>query len=794
MADKRLKKLTALLLSIVMVFSMVTEAFPAAFAAEEAGGSMPQAETPNYNFSDSTKTRRPGLYVDFLGDNGIYQAPAGERDEVLGGASTVLNSLVAPGKINQSSVTNKKDEASNPDGTDNTWAGYHDTDHVYGGTNVFWVGVGVSRMNLLDLFEQQDNGIYGLELGFYYDSRYIEPYTGAAANDNTAYRAIIEAANLTNYKSYQWNGYRIVDAQTDLIPQTDPVTQEVLQNPDMDEIMGRKLPSNMVDGSANPWRMTYVSIERTNVVTDNRFKGSYNAAKPAEEDLDTQYLLLIPFKLKEYDEHWQERVCLRLARSAGLLSIGGGDGDTPYTAWERVTTRNPDRELKLMTDFQGDLNIFSGGRYLEKPYNAHLIIEKAGGEENKAELSICNDPSPNPVVIDQSGQSITGLYGGTGMGVKVHVATGYKATVEVYYSSTESNKPRTYIIDPQVLDAAVKNDGEYVFIMPEADATVRVTFEVTNAAEFRLYLDEKEQYADRTDVPEGTDTGIRGNSTVLTATHTDNTTTPGTPIVTTVIVDKDSSKDNSENLPSEMVRYSSEVRADIKLHGDYEAVVWFTNTAKPPATPTEYDIDLDAGSIGSVEGKKIVLSQSGTIILRGNMPASDVIAHVTYRPAEKRNVILEVHHQDVTPSENNVAQLWTTVYTKDNQPQDGYSGVVYQGADTIAEPDQYRQVKDPFRVIDRVDISSATGSGSLGGDGRSPMAWSGSADSLMALLAKATKADDLKSIMPLDLRWDGSAPGTAAPSTALSKQPENGIRKNALGERYIDQDITGSGN
>lgn len=797
MANKRLKKLTALLLSIVMVFSMVTEAFPAAFAAEEAGGSTPQADTPNYDFSNSTKTRRPGLYVDFLGDNSIYQAPAGERDTVLGGASSVLNGLVAPGTIDQSSKTNKKDAASNPDGTDNTWAGYHDTDPVYNGNTVFWVGVGISRMNLLDLFKQQDNqdnqdnGIYGLELGFYYDSRYIEPYTGATANDNSAYRAIIEAANLTNYASYQWEGYRIVDAQTNLKPQTDPVTQEVIQNPDMDEIMGRKLPTHNPDGLVDsPWRMTYVSIEKTNVVTDNRFKDSYGTTKPTGEDLDTQYLLLIPFKLKKYDTQWQDRVCLRLTRSAGLLSIGGGEGDTPYTAWERVTTRNPGRELKLMTDFQGDLNIFSGERYLEKSYKAHLIIEKAGGDDNTAQLSIRNDPSPNPVTIDQSGQVIEGLYGGTGMEVKVHVATGYKATVEVYYSSTElteTNKVRTYIIDPQVLDAAVKNEGEYVFVMPEADATVRVTFEVTNAAEFRLYLDEKEQYEDWTDVPDGIDTGIRGNSTVLTATHTDNTTTPGTPIITTVKVDKDSPDDNSLNLPAEMVRYSSEVRADIKVHGDYEAVVWFTNAAVPPTT--EYDIDAAVGTVGNVDGKKIVLPQGGTVILRSNMPESDVVVHVTYRPAVKRNVILEVHHKDITPSQNNVAQLATTVYTKENIPQAAYSGVVYEDDAVATEPDRYRQVENTFRVLDRVDLSSAAGSGSLGGDGRAPMAWSVSEDSLMALLAKAATADDLKSVKPLDLRWD-TAPGSSTPTAALPKQPENGIRKNTLGERYTDRDIT----
>ena len=71
-----------------------------------------------------------------------------------------------------------------------------------------------------------------------------------------------------------------------------------------------------------------MSLEKTNVDT-NRFSGLYDDTKAAEEDLDTKYLLLIPFKLKAYDPNWRQRVCLRLTRSAGLLSMGGGEGDTP---------------------------------------------------------------------------------------------------------------------------------------------------------------------------------------------------------------------------------------------------------------------------------------------------------------------------------------------------------------------------------------------------------------------------------------------------------------------------------
>ena len=158
MANKRLKKLTALLLSIVMVFSMVTEAFPAAFAAEEGGVSTPttQADAKNLDFGASSATRRPGLYVDFLGDNLKYQPTTGDSADIANERDTtlvtggVLGSLTAPGLINQSKVTNEKTD-TNPKGTVNQWEGYKEGEtttgdstgtSLYNGNSTFWVGVG----------------------------------------------------------------------------------------------------------------------------------------------------------------------------------------------------------------------------------------------------------------------------------------------------------------------------------------------------------------------------------------------------------------------------------------------------------------------------------------------------------------------------------------------------------------------------------------------------------------------------------------------------------------------------
>ena len=56
MVKQTQKKLTALLLSIAMVFSMVAEVLPAAYAAGESG----RASVSNPDFSDSTVTGRHG--------------------------------------------------------------------------------------------------------------------------------------------------------------------------------------------------------------------------------------------------------------------------------------------------------------------------------------------------------------------------------------------------------------------------------------------------------------------------------------------------------------------------------------------------------------------------------------------------------------------------------------------------------------------------------------------------------------------------------------------------------------
>ena len=151
-------------------------------------------------------------------------------------------------------------------------------------------------------------------------------------------------------------------------------------------------------------------------------------------------------------------------------------------------------------------------------------------------------------------------------------------------------------------------------------------------------------------------------------------------------------------------------------------------------------------------------------------------------------MLFRSHHTDIEPSENNVAQLATTAYTKENVAQAAYSGVVYQDDNgtngTLADmaDDDHRAVKAPFRVIDRVDVSSAAGSGSLGGDGRAAMAWSGTEASLMTLLYSAADAAALSSVIPLDLQ--GHTMGSD-----IHNVPATGIRKRS-DERRVGKECS----
>ncbi|MCM1297729.1 MAG: hypothetical protein NC311_19500, partial [Muribaculaceae bacterium] len=802
MLNERLKRLTAWLLSIAMVTSMVTDVLPA-FAAGE-GESTPAAaavQTPDplADYSDPD-TGRPNLYVNFLGDNRSYLAP---------GSAVPANAPAAPGAVDQSAVTN-------PDiDQDTGWKGYAEDDtaaSVDGNRTIFWVGVGVDRMNILDLFRQRDDGIYSLELGFYYNDRYIEPYQGGD------YLTTIQQANIgsVKYAHDQWSlDYEIIRAETGLEIQSDAVTRESYTGPTMDQIQKPIAPDD--------WKMTYISLEKTGGGA-SRFAGQWDgvfhdapvkgdddtgAAADTGTDLPTQYLLMIPFVLKDYDVNHSQRVCLRLIRDASHFSIGGGDdGAAPYAAWEKVTTRNPDRELKLMTNFRGDLNIFTGDVDSGTPddpdrrqlYQGILDVTNAGSIENKASLAVASDPGEAPsgkvtynMSYDDSGRAIvegnfvtktlSGLTNGLGMEASVTCGSGFTATVDIYYTvGSGPSAVQVPIPHTETQDGLVTH---YFFVVPEIATrvfTVKVVFAIDDASEYWLVL--RENWDAVTPVVSGAE--VVGNGTLLRATDPDDATKiteidKNTPLIPT---------GGYPMSPSAKVAVDSKIEIITTVHNDYVAKVRIhyggdaTGVDSPPDSYTaDVGITVDANYM-------ITMPAGGTLVLN-NMPLSDVIVTVDYEPANKYIAQLEVWHDDrADQRDDNLAQLQSTVYTDDNKPMEAYSAVVHHA---IPDPgdatkDDHSAVDATFRELARVNVSSARLSQSLGGDGRATLSWKPANDtdqngggSIMAIAYEVTNAASPNS--------DSFSGRIAAGDLRALSVKNGGMRCDAVGNYYTDTTI-----
>lgn len=740
MLSERLKRLTAWLLSIAMVASMVTDVLPA-FAA---GGSestpstqaVVQTPEPLSDYSDPD-TGRPNLYVNFLGDNRSYLAP---------GSAVAVNAPAAPGEVDQSAVTN-------PDiDQDTGWKGYTEDDtaaSVAGNRTIFWVGVGVDRMNILDLFKQRDDGIYSLELGFYYNDRYIEPYQGSD------YLTTIRDANIgsVKYAHDQWSlDYEIIRAETGLDIASDAVTRESYTGPTMAQIQNPTAPDE--------WKMTYVSLEKTGSSGDSRFAGQFDGvfhdapaggedgdtatAADTGSDLPTQYLLMIPFVLKEYDVNHNQRVCLRLIRDASHFSVGGGsDGSDPYAAWERVTTRNPDRELKLMTNFRGDLNIFTGNVDSGDPddparrqlYKGILDVTNAGSIENKASLAVASDPAEAPagkvtynMSFDNSGMAIVegnfvtktleGLTNGLGMEASVTCGSGFTATVDIYYTvGSGASAVQVPIPHTETRDGLVTH---YFFVVPEIasrEFTVKVVFGIDDASEYWLVL--REDHTAETPATPGGE--ITGNGTLLRATDPDDPTKiteidKDTPLIPT---------GGYPMSPSAKVAVNSQIEIITTVHSDYVAKVhihYAGDATGVNRSPNSFTADVGI----TVESDNTVIVPAGGTLIIDRMPESDVIVTVEYEPAAKYTALLEVWHDNrADQRDDNVAQLQSTVYTDANEPMEAYSAVVHHAIPDPGDPtlDNHSAVEGTFRELARVDASSARLSQSLGGDGRATLDW-----------------------------------------------------------------------
>lgn len=866
MLKHKLKRLLALALSILLLGSDLSGLIPSARAAETTADGVTSGEQLDFR---NENNGRPNLFVDFLGDNNVYKTAATKAEGIT------LGELPIPAGYDQSA-------SSNHSGPGNNWTQYKssDIDATTAYRTIFWVGIGIDRKEIFKLLESGE-GLTSFEGGFYYDNEIIEPYydpaylpAGADPDDptaeevRTAYKETISRANITTYNTYpentQWGEeYTILRAETDLQPTTDLITQEEISSPSIDQIL-----SNENDGWARDWRMTYVSLELKDIANPNRrLKGVYDEdamytevtnddgttsrvlttpdgasgngigtedPNPSSVDSDYQYLLLIPFRLKQYGG--DGRLHLRLLRNAGHFSIGAGKygastygetEDDTYAAWERVTTRNPDRDLKLLTNFTGDLYLFNTNppKANDEEYTALLKIINGGSTENTARLEVDGDPAVWPVWADADGEQIEQLYSGLGMKLKVHAQIGYTATVVVTYPTASgtvvhpftSDVPRT--TNPDGSHSYPNDqDSNHAFVIPVFGPsprviTVTVTFRHTDGDDFRVFLSE---------IPQPGDADYRtGNETTIT-TNLDTNFDP-TPDTNTInSFDPAVAHPNSSHAgithadgPMGMATKDKGVRVHVETHADYEVLVRTYNFLQQGYTiDPNMNIEPVGGAyytdnrltLGNDEhGNPIFNPDYGILLPMGGdltftMGSSDIDVEVIYRKAKRHMATLEVYHATTNPStpvkDTNVAQLGYLAYDDENVPSMAYSGVVYENYNDTTSPvtDDHRAVKDPTRKLPWISRSAATLSGSLGGDtGRVGKTWhpgdlatpldpvTGSG-TVMALLAAAPDLATFRTqINGLDL------------STTVLKDSGGtaiftGFRKNLYGDLYSDAD------
>lgn len=864
MLKHKLKRLLALALSILLLSSDLSGLIPSAHAAETTAGGVTSGE--QLDFRDESNGR-PNLFVDFLGDNNHYKTKATED------AGITLGGLPIPAGYDKSASSNDTDLAI----TKNSWTQYKssDIDATMDNKTIFWVGVGIDRKEVFKLLESGE-GLTSFEGGFYYDNEIIEPYydpaylpAGADPANPTeeevraAYYETITRANITTHNNYpentQWNGnYTVLRAETGLKPTTDLITQEEISSPSIEQIL-----TNANDGWDRDWRMTYVSLELKNIENtpaaqrrlggDDVYTGpttdkdgniitppsaSGNGSKkdptnpnPNDPDSDYQYLLLIPFRLKRYGG--EDRLHLRLLRNATHFSIGAGKygastygetEDDTYAAWERVTTRNPDRDLKLLTNFTGDLYLFNPEppKASDEKYTALLKIVNGGSTENTARLEVDGDPAVWPVWADADGEQIEQLYSGLGMKLKVHAQIGYTATVVVTYPAADgtivthpftSDVPRTTNPDGSH-SYPNQQDSNHNFVIPVFGPpprviTVTVTFQHTDGDDFRVFLSE---------IPQPGDAGYRtGNETTITTNLDENyDPTPDTNTINSF--DPAVAHPNSSHAgithadgPMGMATKDKGVRVHVETHADYEVLVRTYNFLQQGYTIPDVKIDAVGGAyqtdnrltLGNDEhGNPIPNPDYGILLPMGGdltfvMGASDIDVEVIYREATRHKATLEVYHQTTDPAtpvkDTNVAQLGYLAYDDENVSSMVYSGVVYE--DDTQTPSDHRAVKaSPSPKLPWVSSSAATLSGSLGGDtGRVGKVWhpgdlttpldpeTGSS-TIMALLAAAPdRATFRTQINGLDLSATVlKDSGGAAIFT--------GFRKNLYGDLYSDAD------
>lgn len=573
------RRLVSLALACTMVLSMFSTMFPSGTAQAAEPELSPRADT--------APVTKPTLYIDFLGDS-----------------TSMFSGITVPSTQDQSKF-------QYPVGP---WELYDAANYDPSTQNIiFWAAVGIDKLSLFEL-AKEGKGLTGLELGFYYNTKYVEPYYAAGST----YLAELTAANLsgTPNAANQWNSnyYRITQA----IPE-----REIVSDPDTREFAPESLPYAATD----TWKMLYISLEKYadlgNTAT-NRFSTVDNE--------ETKYVMMLPFRLKAIDQTAPvagvdgsgPQLCFRLVRDASTFSMGGGvsgtgvydDLNTPssYGAWERET-RTPRHNLKEMFDFEGDLNIFTGKNEIPRTFNAELSVPN--GSVPDGNFSTLGDgvrlvggtASPN-------GGTIPGVQAGVTMTLTVDKNSGAATTTFITLTPGSSSTPVPRLTPVSTTPA----QDVYTFIMPADDITVEVLYDkaspdVTYNA--KLVLADTDSMTANTAVLAHLDgTGAVQEQTDLNA----------TPV-----------KDLLDKLTQ-----GAPMRVDVLVHPDYTATVAVTRRSDPTVRITTSDPGL-IRETGTDRWERYVTF---------NMPSGNVDATVTYAKRPTHYAELGVNYDGVGDSRN----------------------------------------------------------------------------------------------------------------------------------------------
>lgn len=576
------KRAGALALAVAMILSTALSSVPAL-----------AAETP----TTPTTYQKPKLVMDFLGDN---KGPTG-----------------TPGVPGSGSIQLPKDHDMSVAGgaADGYWEKYVAGDqgtNTPGNETMFWIGIGIQDVDKF-VVSNEEKGIYSAEVALYYNPEYVEPYfdpiaknpgdEGYDAARQSSYQAVVEAANLSTSPNglNQWDkdDYRVVRALTDQTPLNDPNDTLALGDP---TTPSQGYGTQEFGANQLLWRMTYVSIE----MTEEALKARLSEA--SHDEKETYYLVMIPFVLCNHDP--DDKLCIRLARNASMFSIGSGmdqgmgqygDGESSYGNWDKYTYHDPDHDLKLMLEYTGDLNIFTGKKERIDTHWAQLRIEdNTNNPANYAQMIINDEPfaPPPSQLADADKEIISLLSGGEELRVSAHAAADYTVSVWIERTNAAVGEPTitpiTAVVSPWT--------NEWTFVMPDMpDEDDGVIVHVVFTSEAKLDTEYKATLKiidNNLNVPQ--------NTAKLTAQGAQ----PAGPIATGTAETK--------------IMATRVVTISVTRNSDYDVIVKWTPDGEASRKPTQVT----------------VLAESLTYIF--TMPAKDVEVEVEFRHADTYKATLAV--------------------------------------------------------------------------------------------------------------------------------------------------------